>query len=432
MKKLSTLKRFFCFLLVGVLMTCSIHASALEKGNLVLTPELQESDLVISQEVAKYIATFFLQDMIEDGHTVWTDSTVVVNEIPLYDETGEGITAYGFTLSSGYIIVSAYVDMPNLILEWADDGEPVYSQFAAEMANSTTTDSISRIIYLGGLDYYYDTGANEVMDTQGAKVNRTNLHHEFNAIRDVKNIPQALLTYLSGTPSVFGDTIMPLDNKPGEPISDPFAYAKYYYPGTWKAVDWQNKWEKYANYATVNGFVIHKECCGPVAITNLIKMYGNMYYAKKGITLSAKSKSNTDIFLSILSTNTENGNKYYTDASNGGSPWNLMGEFTKKSFARLGITVSIYGTYSPTYDDIKNATTDYRLMLVNIKGHNGYNGGHAVVGYACTTLQESSTGRQYKFLKACDGKSTTARYFDVDSMTGCGDEYWEVYFNGLR
>ena len=44
-------------------------------------------------------------------------------------KTGEAITSYTFELTSGYVTVAAYADMPSPILEWADEAEPVYAEF---------------------------------------------------------------------------------------------------------------------------------------------------------------------------------------------------------------------------------------------------------------------------------------------------------------
>ena len=78
-------------------------------------------------------------------------------------------------------------------------------------------------------------------------------------------------------------------------------------------------------------------------------------------------------------------------------------------------------------------------MLVNIKGHTGLSEAHVVVGYAqigyaCCRIKRTDSGadprnpKEYGFLKAIDGRNTTARYYDVDTMLALDDKFYELYF----
>ena len=57
--------------------------------------------MFIPEEVAYYLAEYFIQDMLPSGQTIWNDETVILATEPLFDESGESLTAYTFELTSG-------------------------------------------------------------------------------------------------------------------------------------------------------------------------------------------------------------------------------------------------------------------------------------------------------------------------------------------
>lgn len=159
-------------------------------------------------------------------------------------------------------------------------------------------------------------------------------------------------------------------------------------------------------------------------------MYGNM----KNVS-SIKTRSSTQVFNKVMEVNNSARNPYYTSASPDPgvhrSRWKEVGEFVARSFNAFNESVDMYGPYKATFDDIKNATTANRLMLLGLDGHAAY-GYHAVVGYAYTCLRSTnttdSTGklREMRFLKICDGLTNNGgRYLNIDSIDTY--EYWEVY-----
>ena len=79
--------------------------------------ELSEKDLLISEEVAEYIAQYFIEDIVATGMTNWDSNTSILNCMPTYDADGETLTSYTFELTRGYVMVAPYIDMPSPILE---------------------------------------------------------------------------------------------------------------------------------------------------------------------------------------------------------------------------------------------------------------------------------------------------------------------------
>lgn len=310
MKKKTNIKKLLIVLLAVVLVIGGVPFEAQAA-----TVALHEEDLIIPQKAAEYIVGFFVQHVVNMGQTRWTEETAVVNSIPMYDETGENITAYGVNLTEGYVIVSAYADMPNPFLEWADEGEPVYAAFANAPAGLDLSGAgETKVMYLGGMDYYLDV-KDSVVDVEGETVDRDALSNDFSEVRDIENVPENLLDALKEDKlkDKAGDGIAPLKYIGGGEIADPYEYARYWDIGsTWKAIDWKNNWEDHTRFVFVRTDTYrdrYDSCCGPVAIANTLRMYGNKYNAS-----SIKSKTNESLFFAAIATNNYAGGYYYTNA----------------------------------------------------------------------------------------------------------------------
>jgi len=391
-----------------------------------------EEDLIISEEAAGYIAEFFIRDMIETGQTCWDDSTAIIETTLMYDETGDNVTGYTFKLSAGYIVVSAYVDLSNPILEWSDVAEPVYED--AEM------DSGDKVVYLGALDYYIDTGEADLETVDGDTVPRDELSNGFEEQRSIENVDEELLSAIVEAKeealSTPGISTFAADNNKGGYITDPITYAKNVYGGTWTANNWANNWESYTNFSTTgdfqnrgNGYVQH---CGPTAITNIIKMYGKKYNHT-----TIKSTSAGLVFDKVIEANNScippiyinSDNNTIIDLLSGTS--NVMAyELIKLSFNKFNVSVSTYGQYDVNYINTVNAVgSSNRLMYIMTKKKETAHpyGNHAIVGYAYTRLMDKN-GMGRAFIKVCDGHKNTARYVEIDAIAGAGAKYWEVYF----
>lgn len=447
MKKRMFKKRMIALILSLVMVvgiTC--HVSALEPSpSAVPTPEsssndgtaygnsnqeklaelgLEEEDFFITVEVARYIAEFFIRDMVATGNTVWDDNTSIVEIVPMYDETGENIVAYSAELTEGYITISAYIDMPSLILEWADEATPVYKEMKQEAPVAYSANSYdSKIIYLGGLGYFVDDGSDVLESIDGIEVSRSDLSENLSQYRNVKNVNGSVLTELaeSKNRNQQGAVTYANDNEYGGYISNVFTYAHNVYGGTWKSTDdWKNYWESYVkNIATMYDFANYSEHCGPVAITNLIKMYG----AKHNIS-SITSKSNKQIFDKVIEANNSFYVPIYYNNIYGGTTDSEANQLIEKSFSMFGVNIQTYGLYKANLSNVRNAVgTSNRLMYLCLNYGKLY-GHHAVAAYAYCKIQNES-GDLRAFIKICDGKNYAPRYVDISTTSA--NDYWEVY-----
>ena len=277
MKKGNCTRKIVSLLLAVILAVCAAYPVG--ATDLDTSGAIQESDLIMPPEAAPYVAEFFIRDMIATGQTAWDETTAVVNTVTMYNETGETPTAYSVELTSGYVIVSAYVDVPNPILEWADEAEPVYAGFSDQpVAYDTEGSGETKVVYLGTLNYLLDTGNDTLGTVEGIEVDREALTNQFDEIRDIANVPDDLMELLEDSDG----GVVPMMNGSGEEIDSPTTYAKTVYGGTWTCHDYSNKWEQYKNAltdSTVNDSA--DNTCVPIAITNAIKMYGNKYASRE-------------------------------------------------------------------------------------------------------------------------------------------------------
>ena len=140
-------KLLSCLLsLVLVTSLLTVSASAVNDSSLSSTT----SSTSIPENVAEIIAGYFIQDMLSMPDITWSEETSIVNSQTMYAPDGE-ISAYSFELQTngndnGYVVVSAYPDIENGILEFSDESTPVYESF--------NLDANDVIIYTGNLNYF--------------------------------------------------------------------------------------------------------------------------------------------------------------------------------------------------------------------------------------------------------------------------------------
>lgn len=412
MLKNTTTRKFLSIVLAIVLIAISVvPAYALEAKNINIIEDtynqLSDNDLFIPENIASYIARFFIDDMVATGNTKWSTETKIESVKTLYDETGEAISGYSIELNQGYIVVSAYIDMPSIILEWSDVAEPLYDEYDG-------TD-IDKIIYANTLEYYCVDKTQTLRAIDGTEVVVEDLHSTFKEMRNKDNIDTALLDDIVSFKEETG--VMPCYNGEGEEITDVYAYAKNVYGGTWKSHEWANNWEKYMNFSATYDFPGYDGHCGPTAITNIIKSYGNKYNNS-----SIKSTSSQKVFEKLMEVNAENNGDYY---ASDGTTVETTPDFIKKGFAKFGVTMQVYGMYTPTYYDIQNAVQGYRLMYLIVWNNKPYSN-HALVGYAYNRLINEK-GTHLSFLKVADGWSHEGRYLPIASLSG--DKYYEAFFS---
>ncbi len=376
--------------------------------------KLQDKYLLIPEDVAEYIAQYFIEDIVATGMTDWNSNTSILNCVPTYDIDGENITSYTFELANGYVTVAAYIDMPNPIIEWSDKGKPGYADFKTISPNE-------KVIYTGPFSYYLRKENGTLESTDGTTIDQNNIENKFSALRNAKNIPSAVIETFSRTseevtvrPYGYGD----VNDKDGY-ISNAGIYAKNVYGGSWTCTDWNNKWENYVNYAIDTDFLGYSNHCGPVAITNAIKMYGNKYNNS-----TIKSSSNKTIFSKVIQANTNAGGIYYS--SSRGTPPSTADDFIRSAFKMCNVTVRTYGQYKCNLQNLKNATTSDRLMFICLDQYGPPYNDHAALGFAWSCMTRSSDGTNMYFVKIADGLNSSGRYLDLDVLKY--DYYWEIKF----
>jgi hypothetical protein len=381
---------------------------------------IEDNDFFITQEVAYYIAEFFIHDIVKNNLSrFWDSKTSIIRTEVMYGVNGEDITAYTFELANGYIVVSAYLDVPEIILEWSDETAPVYALF--ESAEDAT------VVYLGALSYFLDEGGEELKTIDATAVSRTEVYSVLDEIRSINNVREDLLEDIieaklssiktPGELSLFA-------NGAGGEITDPLIHAKNVYGGNpWVAYEWRNDWESYTNFARTQDFNGTNHC-GPVAITNIIKMYGKRYNNS-----TIKNASNSNVFQQVLQANINSGSAYY--AIIGGTFPSSANNFIRDSFGMYNVSVSTYGQYACSYSGIKTTLDNgNRLLYItvgSILNQHSYYGYHAVVGYAYTRLYSSSLNAYKSYVKICDGWASGGRYIDLSTIAS--NNFWEVKCN---
>lgn len=431
--------RFVSLFLAVVFVLCaSVPAGAVSPVQGWIT----DSDLFIGEEAAKYIAEFFVRDMIETGTTFWNSETAVTKLVPLYDETGENVVSYTAELTQGYLVISAYADVPSIVLEWADEAEPIYEELPLQ--------ENSKIIYAGGLDYFADQGGNTVVSVDGIAIPKQKLSCGLMELRSPDNIPAKLAEAISETKQAVsnGETgVSPQANgSEGDIIDDVWEYARTVYGDRWVSNGYANHWESYAHFARTRDFdsykgVTYNSHCGPVAITNIIKMYGNKYNP------TIKGYSKFTVFEKVIAASKTATPNYYINSpviNLGGTKGETANKFIEAAFRQvnvpIGTKVKTFGPYTADnkvgnedegFINIKNCTTGDRLMYLMLDNYglkeNSYapDVPHHVVGYAYNQLTDNN-GYYLTFIKICYGFNTSGRYLDMQSIRWT--PYWEVKF----
>ncbi len=380
-------------------------------------------DLFISSDLAKRIALLFVVDMVSSGTTNWTTSTCPVDVITMYDGSDEqNIVAYTVEMDSGYVVVSAYIDVPNIILEWSDKAFPLYRQFALSQNDN--------VVYGGALHYYKDNGSDDLQTLGGGLVNRNDV---ISVIKDKRNavyIPETFISLLisektrSERENAGGRNVGPYDNV----IENPFDHASTWYNGPYECHDWTNYWEpnnttvechsalEYSNLG--GGYVNH---CGPTAITNMLIIYGNRFNIS-----SITSETDDDIFVTVAGIGISHSYYFNSNFINIGTLNGAAGWYIYDSFAAFNVTgITINGRYGINYSNVSISLGNDRLLYLLLDDNDCY-GDHHVTCYAYTRLQSTTDGNFVTYLKVADGWSDTPRYIDINSVDD--DQYWEVEY----
>lgn len=377
-----------------------------------LYPDVPDDALFIPQATAGQIALLFLDDMIAAETTVWDENTAVTDIVTLYDAQGN-INAYSVEFTDGYIIVSAHIDSPNIVLEWADEAEPLYNQLNLM--------PLDKVVYLGGLDYYKDSGGNHLIDLQQNSVMRTIVVNRVEENRDI--------CYVSQRESEFINSGAFSTNS----IVDPFEHANTVYNGPFYSPGedfYENQWENYIQcynsqrFANLDGGYVGR--CGPTAITSIIKSFG----AKYNISI-INNDTPEEVFSAVAQIGINaTPLPYYVNSAeqNGGTYRNLLTLYIPESFQFYDTEVAAVGLYAAKpYTNIKSALERGSLLYLALSGSTVYQGNHSVVCYAYTRLLSNTDGSAVTYLKVADGWVNEPRYLDMESMT-YNDVYMEVMY----
>lgn len=377
------MRRKIMSLLLALIMITNIFAIEASATNI---SDTLTSDL-ITEEVAEIIASYFVRDEQTLSDIGWTEDTIIADTVTMYGTDGN-VSAYSFELEtdnakSGYVVVSAYPDVENIILEFSDESAPIYEELGV--------DNTDTVVYTGLLNYYKDIGNGQLLSTENISV-------------DIEDVPTPLVDSRSTEYQVAEPYV-------SYPITDPISWANKYYQGPFKAYEWNNPYESYCKYRVTGNFTGYKSHCGPTAITNLIEMVGG----KRNISKITSTNYKT-IFKKVADLGISNG--YYVNSTQGGSGHSTLNTYIKKSFGLFGVTTSVSSS-TVTYDRIKSAIDTNKLFYLSLTNH-PYYGNHGVAAFAYNRVKSNTTGYYLSFVKIADGWSSSGRYLDVAGLQNSG------------
>lgn len=388
----------------------SLLLASLMSLSLLSTMVSADSDLEnnkIAPEEATVVAESFIA-AAQGMDNVWTTETQVSESFDLCDEEGI-LSAYSIKLetagqSSGYIVGSAYLDSPNIILEYSDVATPIHDEMGLES---------DEVVYTGSLGYYEVVGDGKFEDAYGSTVEASEINNSIQDARDEKYLEDnetiveaALDVEIAFAAADSDDT----ENYDGAIISNPQSYAQAKYgDGPFVCYEWKNNYENYVKFRVTSSYP-YSNHCGPTAITNLIEMIGN-YKNIGNITKYA----HTGIFNKVIALGIANG--YYTSAN--GSYDSTLNTYIKQSFAQFGVNVTVSSTtltISNVYSNIKTQINANRPFYLSLQNHSSY-GNHGVAAYAYTRFIAQASGNYKSFVKIADGRYTSGRYIDMYDLT---------------
>lgn len=357
------ISRFLVFLIVIAML--SVYAFA----------EETTATANVTEEGASIIAEYFVRDFQSVPETNWTSGTEIANTVTLYDETG-AISAYSFELvtgnqDTGYIVISAYPDMPGKILEFSDREYPTYTSL-----NLSRSDVI---VYTGSVHYYKKTSSGELTTIDGKAITQDQVQTPLSNIR-------------SQTASIASKY----------PITNPITWANTYYTGPFAAYEWENTLESYCDFICLAD-ISYENCSGPVAIANMVRIIGN-YYNNSTIT----DYSNQQLLRIIADLD----DAYFNNID--GLTYPAINMYIEAAFKEFGCDYDATSS-TITYARIKNAIDANRPFYLQFSENTTY-GDYAACAYAYTRLQSSTTGDYLSFVKIADGETTGDRYYDITSL----------------
>lgn len=423
------MKKRFGTLALALVMACSLAipagaANATASGaNRITIPEVVNGRNIniIPTNVAEILALRFVNANVSSGlSSSWTEDTEVRDVVPMFDEDGVP-TAFSIELSTngmdtGYVVISAYPDVQDYILEYADVAEPLYAELDLEDGD--------QIVYTSTLTYLKDDGSEILVGLGNEQVDRQDVVNDFQDIRDQevfesqKTAIAQVLRQQSGvaTMSSGGDNGRDIYGA----IYDPILYIEAVYGNGeyYDAYEWKNALESYTEHRIMNSFdsKYPNVCCGPTAVTNLIETAGS-YRSISAIN----NKSINTIYSTVENIGLNNGWFY-----SGGTYFSSMRSYMVTALSAFGVSVTSGNTYTGstlTYNQIKQDINANRFCIIGVSGHETY-GDHFVYPYAYTRFYNSNNDLYKSFVKVADGWSGAGRYIDMGTFVGKSNQWF--------
>lgn len=374
---------------------------------LIFPSQIFAEESMLSTDEASSVAYAFISAATEMEDTIWTENTCIANSVDLYDNNNQ-LTAYCFELTtneqeSGYIVISAHLDSPNLVLEFSDRSDPLYDELDVT--------SVEDIVYTGALGYYNDLGNGVYEDVYDNTVDADEVVNIVDEALDEDYIDEndEIVDDAMNNEEVYtNDEDIEVDsNSDGTIIDNSQNYANNNFVGPFVAHEWNNNYENYVTFRTTSDFPGYNNHCGPTAITNLIEMIGD-YRNISTIT----SKSYTTIFAQVANKGIQEG--YFSN--NSGSSWSTLNSYIDDCFAIYGVNVTVSSDNTVTYNDVKTQINANRPFYLSLHNHSSY-GNHGVAGYAYSQFISETTGFPKSFIKIADGWAHHGRYIDMYDIT---------------
>lgn len=349
----------------------------------------------IPEEVAEIMAMYFVRDAQTIPDNTWTEDTSIADVVTMYN-SDDTVSAYSFELKTsgedaGYVVISAYPDVENKILEFSDTAAPVYENL--DLNDGDT------VVYTGGLNYFKEVGEDSLISVSGSIVCKEDVA---TPLEDSRSVAYSQTIPTSAEASTLSS----------DPIADPFVWAQVYYGGTFTATEWKNAFENYCRFRTtgdfsvVNGVTYDNHCC-PTAITNLIEIVAR-YRNYSGVPYSTTAGI-SNVFYKVANLGIQK--NYYKISE--GTYYSTSAAYVKESFALFNISTSV-SEQAVNYNNVKTAINNYNLMLIELQVTDPIYKNHAVAGYAYTCLQNTS-GTTVGFVKIADGWNSTGRFLPLNS-----------------
>ena len=409
------------------------------------TPDVSAND-------AAAIALSFVSDNVnlDASNTAWTKNTKIKDVVTLYDANGN-ITAYNVDLcknngskgDQGYVVVSAYDTLDDLVTEYSDTAAPVYDTLNPQNGD--------KILYAGTLDYYKEDSKGNITNLDGNKVNKSDVQNSFKNMKNNSNKAKNDKTIKSAknneamannvekgnlddsqevsTVSTTGDNFaLPGSGTSSDgTIIDPAGWASGQFGGTFTSIESLNPFENYCSYYTMDYFSANKHVvvngvdygtnCFPTSMVNLMFIYkwmGRISLPSQQDTYNAAAQIAVRDSVYSYNIPMSTGLGYINNA--------IVDTFKNYGYTIWCSYVQIdNNNYTNTYNYARSYINAGHPMSIYIQQGStvyGNGGAHEVVGYAYTRFQSAQTGNLSSFVKIMDGWNSSGRYLSLSDYRG--------------